>query len=198
MRTNPAVLIGSVISGTWILFLVFWIASSFAAKRIAKPEGRGGLLWRVLAGAFACLLLIRAADPRLGPLNLRFVPERLWIAWSAAAATVLGALFAIWARVHIGKYWSSTVALKSEHQLIRSGPYARIRHPIYTGIILAIAGTALAVGRYAAILAVVIYVVAFWSKARKEEALLAGEFGSAFDEHRRSTGFFLPRLFGRA
>jgi protein-S-isoprenylcysteine O-methyltransferase Ste14 len=97
--------------------------------------------------------------------------------------------------VHIGKYWSSTVALKSGHQLIRSGPYARIRHPIYTGIILAIAGTALAVGRYAAIVAVVIFLVGFWLKARKEEALLAGEFGPAFDEHRRSTGFFLPKLF---
>lgn len=195
MRLNPAVLIGGVITGTWILFLVFWIVSSFRAKRIAKREGRTGVLGRVLIGAVGCFLLIRADDPRLGPLSLRFVPERLWIAWVAAAATVLGVLFAIWARVHLGKYWSSTVALKSEHRLIRSGPYARIRHPIYTGIIFAIVGTGLAVGRYAAIVAVIIYVVAFWFKARKEEALLAGEFGPAFELHRRSTGFFLPKLF---
>ncbi len=196
MRLNPGVLIGSVITGTWIVFLVFWGVSSFTAKRIARGEGRSGVLGRVLIVAVACFLLIRADDPRLGPLSLRFVPERLWIAWVAAAVTVLGVLFAIWSRVHIGKYWSSTVALKSDHQLIRSGPYARIRHPIYTGIILAIAGTSLAVGRYAAILALAFYLVAFWSKARKEEALLAGEFGPAFEEHRRSTGFFLPRLFG--
>jgi protein-S-isoprenylcysteine O-methyltransferase Ste14 len=195
MRLNPGVLIGGVITGTWIVFLVFWFVSSFRANRIAKREGRGGVLGRVLIGAVGCLLLIRADDPRLGPLSLRFVPERLWIAWLAAAMTVLGVLFAIWARVHLGKYWSSTVALKSEHQLIRTGPYARIRHPIYTGIIFAIAGTGLAVGRYAAILALVIYVVAFWFKARKEEALLAGEFGPAFNEHRRGTGFFLPKLF---
>jgi protein-S-isoprenylcysteine O-methyltransferase Ste14 len=195
MRLNPGLVIGALISGTWILFLLFWIVSSFAAKRIAKGEGRAGALWRLLTVAVACFFLIRAADPHLGPLSLRFLPERLWIAWVAAATTVLGVLFAIWARVHIGKYWSSTVALKSEHQLIRSGPYARIRHPIYTGIILAIAGTALAVGRYAAIVAVMIFVVGFWLKARKEEALLAGEFGPAFDEHRRSTGFFLPKLF---
>jgi protein-S-isoprenylcysteine O-methyltransferase Ste14 len=196
MRLNPGVVIGSVITGTWIVFLVFWGVSSFTAKRIARKERRAGVLGRVLIAVVACFLLIRADDPRLGPLNLRFVPERLWIAWAAAAITVLGVLFAIWARVHIGKYWSSTVALKSEHQLIRSGPYARIRHPIYIGIILAIAGTSLAVGRYAAILALAIYVVAFWFKARKEEALLAGEFGPAFEDHRRSTGFFLPKLFG--
>lgn len=196
MRPNPGVLIGSVITGAWIVFLVFWFASSFRVKRITKKEGRAGVLGRVLAGAAACFLLIRADDPRLGLLSLRFVPERLWIACVAAAMTVLGALFAIWARVHLGKYWSSTVALKSEHQLIRTGPYARMRHPIYTGIIFAIAGTGLAVGRYAAILAMAIFFVAFWFKARKEEALLAGEFGPAFNEHRRRTGFFLPKLFG--
>lgn len=192
MPQNP----GIAISAVWILFLLFWLVSSFAAKRIAKGEGRAGVLRRVLNGVVAYFLLFRADDPRLGPLSLLFVPDKLWIAWFGAAVTVLGLLFAIWARVHIGKYWSATVALKSEHQLIRSGPYARIRHPIYTGIILAIAGTGLAVGRYAAILAVAIYVVAFWFKARKEEALLAGEFGPAFNEHRRSTGFFLPKLFG--
>lgn len=192
MPPNP----GIAISAAWILFLVFWLVSSFAAKRIAKGEGRAGILRRVLTGVVAYFLLFRADDPRLGVLSLRFLPDRLWIAWLGAAATALGVLFAIWARLHIGKYWSATVALKSEHQLIRSGPYARIRHPIYTGIILAIAGTGLAVGRYAAILAMVIYIVAFWFKARKEEALLAGEFGPVFDEHRRSTGFFLPKLFG--
>lgn len=192
MQPNP----GITISAAWILFLVFWVVSSFTAKRIAKGEGRAGILRRVLTGLVAYFLLFKADDPRLGPLSLRFVPDKLSIAWIDAAATLLGVLFAIWTRVHIGKYWSATVALKSEHQLIRSGPYARIRHPIYTGIILAIAGTGLAVGRYAAILALAIYVVAFWFKARKEEALLAGEFGPAFDEHRRSTGFFLPKLFG--
>jgi protein-S-isoprenylcysteine O-methyltransferase Ste14 len=194
MRLDPGALIGDVITGSWILLLVVWVVSGFRAKRIAKKEQRAGVLWRVLAGVVGWVLLVRADDPRLGPLSLRFVPENLWIAIFAAAMTVVGVLFAIWARLHLGKYWSSTVALKSEHQLIRTGPYARIRHPIYTGILLGIAGTALAVGRYAGIVTVLIYLVAFWTKARKEEALLAGQFGPAFDEHRRYTGFFLPRL----
>lgn len=190
MRADP----GTVISATWIAFFIFWLISSFSAKRIAKQERGGGIPRRLLTLAVGWVLLAYGNDPRLGPLALRFLPRALWIAWLGAAITAAGVLFAIWARIHIGRYWSATVALKDEHQLIRSGPYARIRHPIYTGILLAIAGSAIAVGTYAGLLALAIFVMSLWLKGRKEEALLAGEFGSAFDEHRRHTGFFLPKL----
>jgi protein-S-isoprenylcysteine O-methyltransferase Ste14 len=86
------------------------------------------------------------------------------------------------------------VQIKEGHQLIRSGPYARIRHPIYTGILLATIGTALAVGEYRGLVAVGMFLVGFTRKARKEESFLAAEFGSAFEEHCRQTGFFLPRI----
>jgi protein-S-isoprenylcysteine O-methyltransferase Ste14 len=102
--------------------------------------------------------------------------------------------FAIWARHHIGRFWSASVALKTGHELIRSGPYRRIRHPIYTGILLALAGTTLAVGRYRGIVAFAIILASLIRKSKQEEALLAGQFGPAFEEHRRQTGFFLPRL----
>lgn len=186
---------GVVIGVTWIVFLVFWLVSSFTAKKIARREGRAGIARRVLTGLVGYFLFFRAADPGFGVLSHRFLPDDLRVAWIGAVITALGVLFAIWARIHIGKYWSATVALKSDHQLIRTGPYARIRHPIYTGILLALAGTAVAIGCYAALVGLAIYFVAFWFKARKEEALLLGEFGPAFEEHRRSTGFFLPKLF---
>jgi protein-S-isoprenylcysteine O-methyltransferase Ste14 len=86
------------------------------------------------------------------------------------------------------------VQIKENHQLIRSGPYAHIRHPIYTGILLALAGTAVTVGEYRAILGVTLFLIGFVRKAKKEESFLATEFGPAFDEHRRHTGFFLPRF----
>lgn len=187
---------GMVIGIAWIVFLVFWLVSSFTAKKIARPEGRAGIGRRVLTGLVGYFLLYRAADPAFRGLSHRFLPDDIRIAWTGAVMTALGVLIAIWARVHIGKYWSATVALKSDHRLIRSGPYARIRHPIYTGILLALAGSVIAIGRYASLLGLAIYVVVFWIKARKEEALLAGEFGLAFEEHRRSTGFFLPKFFG--
>jgi len=86
------------------------------------------------------------------------------------------------------------VMLKHDHELIRTGPYARIRHPIYTGLLLAVLGTAIAIGEYRAILGFVLILVGFSYKAKREEALLEGHFGAAFEEHKRHTGFFLPRF----
>lgn len=189
MNINPR----GAIEAAWLVFFAFWIVWSFGAKRIAKGEGAAGAARRVLTVAVAWLLL-NTNDPRLGVLASRFRPSSSWVGWLGAAVTFVGVLFAIWARIHLGRYWSATVALKNEHKLIQSGPYARIRHPIYTGIIVAIAGSAATIGTNAALLALGIIGMSLWFKARKEEALLAGEFGSAFEEHRRHTGFFLPRF----
>ena len=114
--------------------------------------------------------------------------------WLGAYLAFAGVLFAIWARRTIGKEWSAEVQIKEGHQLIRSGPYAHIRHPIYTGILIAIAGTALAIGQYRGLLGLGIIAIGFVLKAKKEETFLAGQFGPAFEEHRRRTGFFLPRF----
>ncbi len=186
---------GVVIAVTWLVFLIFWIVSSFTAKKIARREGRAGIARRVVCVLVGYFLFYRAADPVLGVFSHRFLPDEIRLAWIGAAKTIVGVLFAIWARVHIGKYWSATVALKSDHQLIRTGPYSRVRHPIYTGILFALGGSVVSIGRYASLLGLGIFLAVFWLKARKEDALLAGEFGPAFEEHRRATGFFLPKLF---
>ncbi|HKV04405.1 MAG TPA: isoprenylcysteine carboxylmethyltransferase family protein [Candidatus Acidoferrales bacterium] len=190
MAINPRV----AMVAAWSVFAIVWIVSSFMAKRIAKREGGAGIAARALIIAVAWILIVSADDPRLGILAADFLPQSLRIAWLGAAMTFAGVLFAVWARVHIGRYWSATVALKDEHELIRSGPYARIRHPIYTGMIFAIAGSAVVVGTYGALLAWAVIGVSFWFKGRQEEALLASQFGKAFDEHRHHTGFFLPPL----
>jgi protein-S-isoprenylcysteine O-methyltransferase Ste14 len=189
MNINPRV----AIEAAWIVFFAFWMVWSFGAKRIARGEGSAGVARRILTVAVAWLLL-NADDPRWGVVTARFLPRSSWVAWLGALVTFVGVLFAIWARIHLGRYWSATVALKNEHKLIRSGPYARIRHPIYTGIISAIAGSAATIGTKGALLALGIIGMSLWFKARKEEALLAGEFGPAFEEHRRHTGFFLPHF----
>jgi len=110
-----------------------------------------------------------------------------------ALATAAGVAFAIWARRHIGRNWSGQITIRQEHELIRTGPYARIRHPSYTGLLLALAGTAIAIGEYRAIVAFAVIAIGFVVKAKREESLLTKEFGQAFDEHRQQTGFFLPR-----
>jgi len=182
-----------LIDAPWIIFLAYWLLASLRVNKIERREPPGEKLLRILV-SLAGFILLYNNDPRFGVLNRRFLPWHYWIFFLGAALTWAGVTFAIWARYHIGRYWSASVALKAGHELIRTGPYSRIRHPIYTGMLLAVAGTALAVGRYRGIVALAIILAGFVWKSKREEALLAGQFGAAFEEHRRHTGFFLPRL----
>jgi protein-S-isoprenylcysteine O-methyltransferase Ste14 len=184
---------GNLIRAAWLVFLFYWIFASLSVNRIKNREPAGPRLtrWAVIV---ATLLLLNTNLGYIGFLGRRFVPFTLSIAWLGAILTLAGVAFAIWARVHIGRYWSGTVALKVGHELIRTGPYAHIRHPIYTGVLLMLAGTALAIGRCDALLAFLLLLADLIWKSRREEALLAQEFGAAFEEHRSHTGFFLPRF----
>lgn len=177
----------------WVVLGAFWLFAAFRRTRAQKREPTVERLAHVLVMVAASYLLCYR-EPWWGILNRRFVPQADWIAWAGVTLTAAGVAVAIWARRHLGKYWSAEVTIRSGHELIRTGPYARIRHPIYTGMMLALVGTALAIGEYRAIVALAITMFGFVRKAKKEESFLAGQFGAAFEEHRRLTGFFLPRF----
>lgn len=181
------------VGDAWIFFWIWWLVASRRANKARKRESRSGRMTQLAIAAIA-VILFSTSKLNLGPLNRRFVPRELWSSWLGVALTVAGVAFAIWARQHIGKYWSAAVSIVSEHRLIRTGPYARIRHPIYTGILIALVGTALAFGRYRDLVAFLIVLFGLIQKARREEAFLRDEFGGAFEEHRRATGFLLPKL----
>jgi protein-S-isoprenylcysteine O-methyltransferase Ste14 len=188
-RVDP----GMVIYWVWLIWLAIWIVAAFGRKRAEKRQPRGERLVHFASMVFAAYLLYK--DQSWFPaLNLRFMPMKFWVAEVSMWATILGAAFAIWARFHLGKNWSGEVTIREDHKLIRSGPYTYIRHPIYTGMLLALAGTALAIGEYRALLGFAIFAVGLVLKARREEAMLAQEFGPSFEEHKKLTGFFLPRF----
>jgi protein-S-isoprenylcysteine O-methyltransferase Ste14 len=182
---------GDINKAAWIAFCVYWIWAARNQKRVQRRES---VLARLLHVAYmvAGFMLLYTSDPRLAVLNRRFLPDVLWIAVLGALLTVSGVAFAIWARAHIGRNWSGQVTIRKDHELIRTGPYAHIRHPIYTGLLLAVAGTAIQIGECRAVLALAIILVGFTLKAKREESLLETQFGPAFDDHRRHTGFFLP------
>jgi protein-S-isoprenylcysteine O-methyltransferase Ste14 len=182
-----------IVFGSWILFALYWLVAAFGVKRTAKRQNPAERMLYIVFMA-AGFLLLDQENPIWGPLNHRFVSDQSWLAWLGSTLCAAGVLFAIWARRTIGKDWSAEVQIKQGHQLIRSGPYARMRHPIYTGLLLATFGTALLVGEYRGLLAVLVFLVGFTRKARTEESFLAAEFGPAFEEHRRHTGFYLPRF----
>jgi len=181
----------------WAVFAFYWLIMSFGRTRARRRENPLGRLFHVLYMGTAFYLLY-PRNSQVGVLRERFAPLTPWIAVLGVALTGFGVAFAIWARHHIGKQWSSQVEIREDHKLIATGPYATIRHPIYTGMLTAMLGTALIIGEWRGLAAVVIATFGFWIKARQEERFLEQEFGAAYAEHRRRTGFFLPPLFRRA
>jgi protein-S-isoprenylcysteine O-methyltransferase Ste14 len=180
-------------SVAWIVFIAYWIVSAQKLKSIKQREPRGERLIQLVFMVAAYFLMFNDQFSR-GWLATRFVSASPTIGEIGVALTVAGIAFAIWARWHLGENWSATVTLKEGHQLISSGPYRYIRHPIYTGMLLAFVGTALALGEYRALISVCIVLFAFYIKAKKEELFLTQEFGEKFREHSRRTGMFLPKL----
>jgi protein-S-isoprenylcysteine O-methyltransferase Ste14 len=180
-------------SVAWIVFIAYWIVSAQKLKSIKQREPRGERLIQLVLMVAAYFLMFNDQFSR-GWLATRFVSAAPTIGEIGVALTVAGIAFAIWARWHLGENWSATVTLKEGHELISSGPYRYIRHPIYTGMLLAFVGTALALGEYRALISVCIVLFAFYIKAKKEERFLTQEFGEKFREHSRRTGMFLPRL----
>jgi protein-S-isoprenylcysteine O-methyltransferase Ste14 len=103
-------------------------------------------------------------------------------------------LFAAWARVTLGRNWSATITVKQDHDLITSGPYRFVRHPIYTGLLLGLAGIAVARGEWRGVLGVVLAFGAFWRKLRIEERWMREQFGGAYDEYSRRVAALIPRI----
>jgi protein-S-isoprenylcysteine O-methyltransferase Ste14 len=184
-----------VLNWLWAAAGLYWIVSARAATRNPTESGEphAHRILRLFILAVTFVLLLSPSLP-LAPLVRRFVPNRPIIRDLGVALAGLGILLMIWARRHLGHYWSDKVEIKTNHQLISAGPYARLRHPIYTGMLLGIAGTALAVGEWRGLAAFVLLLTNYVIKARKEERILRQKFGRAFQEYQRRTGFLIPRL----
>ncbi|MDQ6792016.1 MAG: isoprenylcysteine carboxylmethyltransferase family protein [Candidatus Dormibacteraeota bacterium] len=177
----------------WLAFIAYWLV---AARRTASTRVREGAASSLVSNGtlvLGALLLLGSAFP-LGPLDLRWVPPLSGTLAIGVVLTAAGLALAVWARWHLGRNWSTQPSLKVDHQLIQTGPYGLVRHPIYSGLLLALLGTALYLGQYRALLGLALFVAALWWKARQEEGLLFTQFGDDYQRHRRRTGMFLPRL----
>lgn len=172
------------IPAAWIVFLVWWIVAAFRVKRTAVRPGQWWTL-RVVAVAIAIDLIIRQHGGIATTLVARRWPYSTALAIVADVLVLGGLALAIWARTIIGRNWSAMVVLKQDHELIDRGPYAVVRHPIYSAIMLMLAGSALAAAQWLWIIVAVAAVVGFTFKARAEERLLTTHFPQAYPAYRR-------------
>ena len=177
----------------WLVYIAYWWAISKNVKDTERGEPALPRLVRLVAMVCAVALLWPGV---LFPLlDGRFLPPGVLSFWIGSAITAAGLLFSIWARRHLGRNWSQAVTIKAGHELITSGPYALVRHPIYSGLLLGFAGTAVALGQWRGLLAVGLVFSVLWRKLRLEEQWMRAHFGGLYEAYARRVAALVPYIF---
>jgi protein-S-isoprenylcysteine O-methyltransferase Ste14 len=171
----------------WVAFWIYWLAAAFSMKKGRVAWSRE-LRIRVVLVVVAVLLL------RLGAFRGDSINSNQWRAGLGLVLFALGLGFAIWARVHIGRNWGTPMSRKDDPELVTSGPYRLVRHPIYSGIVVGLVGTAVALS-WPWLIAVVLAGVYFGYSATVEERYLTEQFPDAYPKYRRSTKMLVPFIF---
>jgi protein-S-isoprenylcysteine O-methyltransferase Ste14 len=177
----------------WFSYFAYWWAMARNVKTAERREPLPSRLARMALIVGAGLLLGLPSVP-LRLLNERFLPSGALCFWIGAAITASGLFFSVWARHHLGENWSQAVTVKEGHELIQSGPYRIVRHPIYTGLLLAFVGSAIARGEWRGLFAVALMLVTLWNKLRLEEKWMREQFGEPYENYCRRVSALLPRI----
>ncbi len=181
----------AIISGCWVVFWTYWTVS---ARRAHTPKRRASLTFTILNTAllYAGFVLVLVGRINIEPLALRFTSEVAYLDMAGTALAVAGVALAIWSRRVLGTNWSGAVRITEGQHLIRTGPYAVVRNPIYTGIALSVLGTALVAGTIGGLLGFALVVASLWQKGRMEEQFLLTEFGEEYAAYQREVKFMIP------
>jgi len=182
---------GIVIIALWVLWAISWlIAARWSNKTEAQPSTESALPYRATLMTGTVLEFVPAHGYE-GSLRLWHIG---WDgAWLCVAVIAIGLGFSWWARIHLGVLWSGRVTRKADHRVVDTGPYALVRHPIYTGLLLALLATSVAKGTLLGIAGFAMVFLGLTLKARLEERWLAGELGSgAYAHYRRRVPMLIP------
>jgi protein-S-isoprenylcysteine O-methyltransferase Ste14 len=179
--------IAAVFALGWGAFWIYWLVAAFSVKK-------GRILWGRELPVRALIIVIVIVLTRLGVFRHPDLEAGAWRAGLGLALFAVGLGFAIWARVHLGRNWGGPMTQKDDPELVTSGPYHLVRHPIYSGILIAGAGTALALG-WAWLIAVLLAGVYFVYSATVEERYLNQRFPDVYPGYQRSTKMLVPFVF---
>jgi protein-S-isoprenylcysteine O-methyltransferase Ste14 len=172
----------------WAVFWLYWLAAAFSMRRGVRVGWSRQLRIRGVIVILAIVLV------RLGAFRGHRVNHDPWLAAIGLTLFVLGLCFAVWARVHIGRNWGTPMMQRDEPELVTSGPYRLARHPIYTGILVAGIGTAVALS-WLWLAPVGLAAIYFIYSARVEERYLADAFPEAYPAYERTTKMLVPFVF---
>jgi protein-S-isoprenylcysteine O-methyltransferase Ste14 len=183
----------STIITLWFTWMASWLVAAFWSNRTEKRGGiLGDLASRILFYVSVILLFAPFSD-RHYYAQVQFWHPDTALKWMLAALTATGFLFVWWARIHLGRLWSDWLTKKAGHHVVDTGPYRFVRHPIYSGLILAAFATAVEKGTSFALFGAVILTFAFYIKARREERFLRIELGqNAYDAYAHKTAMLVP------
>jgi protein-S-isoprenylcysteine O-methyltransferase Ste14 len=175
----------------WIAFYAYWLFSALKTRSPVKRKQSQysfflyGITWVVL-----CIFFINWLSPDL--MAERIVPDGIGFTLIGLLVTIAGLAFAIWARVHLGKNWSGMPTIRQDHTITRTGPYRFVRHPIYSGILLGLTGTAMGIGYLVIFFCVILVFGLFVIKFRMEEKFLLEEFGEEYARYKREVKALIP------
>ena len=189
----------TIIFVSWAAFLLVWGISAFFVKQDVRGGGwqRFWVFWVLRLAAAAIIIFAavrlgrRAGSPAAVFFSHPLFTPTLILGWAGALLTAIGIGFAIWARVNIGRNWSSHPAVKEHHQLVTTGPYAYVRHPIYSGILLAALGTALTTSIFGIGMLVFISITFAW-RMNKEEKIMLELFPEQYPAYQKHTKRLVP------
>jgi len=180
-------MIDYIVIGCWVAFAVVWIVAAFFVKRAQERQS--------LASRMALVLPALVVAVAIGFFPGGFLRKEVLPSWTrifAVPLAVLGVAFAFWARYTLGRNWSSWVTFKKDHELIQTGPYRFVRHPIYGGLLTLFIATALASGRLMFFIAMAIGAGALMVKMRQVETLMTQHFPETYPAYKQRTKRLIP------
>jgi len=175
----------------WLAWLAYWFVAARGVKADRRQESVASRAGHIVPLVVAVLLLWPDRMPG-NFLGGRILPATSTTFFIGVALLTLGLAFTVWARHYLGRNWSGIVTVKQDHELVRSGPYRWVRHPIYSGLLLAFVGCAIARGEWRGVIAVLIVFAALWRKLKLEERFMIETFGDAYLRYRAEVRALIP------
>jgi len=183
----------------WVGWIIYWVVGEplyqharHKSKATLERGRRSILSYLLLMAAFGVLQV--SFTGKLTFLGEGFPPDLVAVSLVGFALAIAGLALSVWARVYLGSNWSPVAMLKKGQTLVRTGPYGTVRHPIYSGLIVAVIGTALVFGGYRVIISVVCVFLFAWVRITEEERLMSNQFGEDYAEYKKEVKAIIPGI----